>query len=1010
MCIIVFYGISSGLTSDIEKEWLAAIIDPFGFRPAGIMGKYLTVDEKNVQAIPLTGILLTNRLLWMGIAALILFVAYFKFSFNTKKEKVKKVKELETSETVKPLSTPNFTPTSANTFSFLTLRYLIRFETRSIIKHPTFIIITIIGMFNLIASLSSFTGSYGSSQYPVTYDVIDSIRNSFYIFLIAIITFYGGVLVWKERDSKFNEIEDATPVRTGLLFLSKLIALINAVAFILLVSIVVGILAQMLHGYTHYELDVYFWSVLVIDLLSFAFMGVMALLMHYLINNRYIAYFAFITFIILNSFIWGVFEIDSNMVKFGGSPWIVYSDMNGFGPFVKPTFWFNMYWMLFCVILCFVIHAFYIRGKELNFKHRWKVAKGILGKNKLALLASIAMFVVCGGFVYYNTKVLNHYIAGDESERIQVEYETNYKKYERLKQPRIYKVNYEIDISPYERALVAKADIWARNIGTDPITELHFTMPLSIDSVVLQVGGATLKMRDNRCNYRIYSLTKPLGPNDSVNIKVTTVKLEIGFENQVSFTSLTQNGTFFNNMDICPSLGYNEGMEISDKNDRIKYKLPKKRRAPVLNEKDTVSRMNNYVIKDADWVEVETVISTSDDQIAIAPGSLIKEWKQGAKRYFRYKLDQPSLNFYSFISAKYEVERKKLNGIDLEVYYHKAHAYNVPNMIKGMEKALTYYTTNFGKYYHKQCRIIEFPRYSSFAQAFPGTMPYSEGIGFILDLRDVNDEDIDQVFYVVAHEMGHQYWAHQLCGANMQGSEWMSEGFAQYSALMVMEKEYGKDKMKKFLKYEMDGYLRGRSTEFEAERPILKTEGQAYIHYQKASVLMYYLKEMIGENKVNEALRSLLDTFAYKKPPYATSLHALRAFKRVTPDTMHYLINDMFENITLFSNRVVEASYKKEGQGYLVTINTRSEKFRSDTLGKETPLAMNDFVDVAVFGEQNNGGLGKPLVMKRLKISKSENTFTFTTKEIPYKVGIDPYNYLIDRIPDDNLKGVSELE
>jgi len=260
------------------------------------------------------------------------------------------------------------------------------------------------------------------------------------------------------------------------------------------------------------------------------------------------------------------------------------------------------------------------------------------------------------------------------------------------------------------------------------------------------------------------------------------------------------------------------------------------------------------------------------------------------------------------------VKRKRWNGIDLEVYYIKEHEYNVPNMLNSLQKSIDYYTSNFGKYYHKQCRIIEFPRYGSFAQAFPGTMPYSEGIGFIIDERNVTKDDIDQVFYVVAHEMAHQYWAHQLCGANMQGSEMMSEGFAQYSALMVMEKEYGKDKMKKFLKYEMDGYLRGRSSEFEAERPLIKTESQQYIHYQKASVVMYYLKEMIGDKKVNEALKSLIDSFAYKQPPYPTSISAVNAFRKVTPDSLQYLIDDMFENITIFSNRTIDTKYKKVGQ------------------------------------------------------------------------------------------------
>jgi aminopeptidase N len=112
-------------------------------------------------------------------------------------------------------------------------------------------------------------------------------------------------------------------------------------------------------------------------------------------------------------------------------------------------------------------------------------------------------------------------------------------------------------------------------------------------------------------------------------------------------------------------------------------------------------------------------------------------------------------------------------------------------MMRSMQKSIEYYTGHFGPYYHKQCRIIEFPRVASFAQAFPGTMPLSESIGFIENYQ-ADKDDIDMVYYVVAHEMGHQYWAHQASGANMQGSEMTTETFAQYSAIMVMEHEYGR--------------------------------------------------------------------------------------------------------------------------------------------------------------------------------------------------------------------------
>jgi ABC-type transport system involved in multi-copper enzyme maturation permease subunit len=1009
MLILVFYAISAGFTKDIQKEWLANVLDPFGIRPFQIMTKYLTVDEKNLNAIALQGDFLTNRLIWVGISLMILVAVYSKFSFNTKKVKVKKEKTSKASSTPNMVHNTIFEPTKANVFSINTFWNLVKFETKAIVKNPTFIIITAIGMINLIASLWSFTGRFGTAQYPVTYDVIDTIKSAFGLFMIGFITFYTGVLVWKERDAKINEIQDATPIKTGVLFSSKLVALIIAIALVLASTIGIGIIAQTVNGYYRYQLDVYFKSIMVLSLLGYSFMAMLSLLFHYLINNRYIAYFAFVTFVIVNSFIWGLLEIKTNMLNFGAVPRITYSDMNGFGPFVASAIWFNIYWAMASLILCFVIITFFIRGKEPQFKYRWVNAKLQFGKNKMAIAISVLAFFLCGSFVFYNTKVLNTYDSSKEQETMQVDYEKKYKKFETLIQPRFYKFNYTIDLMPEERSMTVKVEAWAKNKSNTPIQELHFTLPRLSDSLKISIAGAKLKLKDTPLEYRIYTLAKPLLPNDSIKINIDLWKISKGFENQVSFTQLTQNGTFFNNSDILPILGYNSDMEILDKNKRIKLKLPKRERMPKLDENNLAGRANTYFGRDSDWVEVNTTISTSPDQTAIAPGSLIKTWEAKGRKYFNYKLDQKSFNFYSFISGKYEVARKKWNGIDLEVYYDKQHAYNVPNMLKSMQKSLEYYTANFGPYYHKQCRIIEFPRYSSFAQAFPGTMPFSEGIGFIIDLREVKKDDIDQVYYVTAHEMGHQYWAHQVCGPNMQGSEMMTEGFAQYSALMVMEKEYGKDKMKKFLKYEMDLYLAGRSSELEGEQPLMKTEHQQYIHYQKASVVMYYLKEMIGEKKINQAMKNLVNTYGYKNSPFPTSINAVKELRKVTPDSLQYLISDMFENITLFSNRMLEAKYKKVGKEYEVTLKTTSEKFRSDALGKETKMPIADYIDLAVFAEPKNGAdLGKVLVYKRLKITKKENTYTFKTKEKPFEAGIDPYNYLIDRIPDDNLKKTEE--
>ena len=1009
MLILVFYAVSGQFTKDIKQEWIANLLDPFGNEPFNIMTKYLTAAEKNYSVIGLTGELLTNRLAWLGLSIFILILVYMRFSFNTRKEKAKKQKSSKSDVTPAIISDFNLTPTKAGLFTFSTFWKLIKFETKSIIKSPTYIIIMMIGLIILIVNLSTLTSMFGTTRYPVTYVVVDNIEDAYGIFMLGFIIFYTGVLVWKERDAKINEIQDATPIQTGMLFSSKVIAMIASIALVLIVSIFLGMIAQTLYGYTNYQIDVYLKSLLLIRLSSYFFLVILSLLFHYLINNRYIGWFAFVAFMIVNSFIWGLLEINTNMLSFGHRPNMTFSDMNGFGPFIPGMSWFTLYWTLFCLVLCLIITKFYIRGKEEQFRQRLHAAKSRFSQGKSAIFISILLFALCAGFVYYNTQILNTYDSPKDGENMQVDYEMKFKKYENLIQPRFYKFNYTIDIMPEDRSVTANIDAWAKNISDKPISELHFTMPSLTDSIKITIPGSKLKFKDKRLYYRIYTLDKPLAPKDSIKINVAVWQLTKGFENEVSFTQLTQNGTFFNNGDLLPTFGYNKDYEISDKNLRIKRKLPKRDRMPKLDDGNLAARSNTYISNDSDWVEVNTVISTSSDQIAIAPGSLIKQWKSNNRNYYNYKLDQKALNFYSFISAKYEVARRKWKGIDLEVYYDKQHGYNVENMLNSMQKSLEYYTANFGPYYQKQCRIIEFPRYAGFAQAFPGTMPYSEGIGFITDLRKVTKDDIDMVFYVVAHEMGHQYWAHQVCGANMQGSEMMSEGFSQYSALMVMEKEYGKDKMKKFLEYEMDDYLNGRSYESEGENPLMKTEQQQYIHYNKASVVMYYLKEMVGEKNVNTALANLINQYAYKNPPYPTANVAVNEFRKVTPDSLQYLISDMFENITLFSNRAMEAKYKKVGAEYEVMIKTKSEKFRSDSNGKETEIPVADYIDIGIFAEpKDDKNLGKVLFYKRIKITKKDNTWVFKMKELPYQAGIDPYNYLIDRVPDDNLKAVVE--
>ena len=239
-------------------------------------------------------------------------------------------------------------------------------------------------------------------------------------------------------------------------------------------------------------------------------------------------------------------------------------------------------------------------------------------------------------------------------------------------------------------------------------------------------------------------------------------------------------------------------------------------------------------------------------------------------------MDSKILNFYAFNSAEYQVKKDKWGDVDLEIYYHKGHEYNLDRMMKGMKYALEYCSTQFSPYQHKQLRIVEFPRVlGSFAQSFPNTVPFSEGAGFIADVDDSSEGGNDYPFYITAHEVAHQWFAHQVIGADVLGATVMSESLSEYVGLKIIESVNGKTKMRKFLKKALDNYLTSRTFETKRENALMYNDGQGYIHYQKGSLVFYALSDYLGEEKLNNTISKYVKNVAFQDPPYTTTIELL---------------------------------------------------------------------------------------------------------------------------------------
>ncbi len=1009
VCVLMLYVLSMGLASGLENEAMAMLCDPLGINSFQLITKYWTKVEMNSQLIGWPFPFLLNRILWMLVATAFLVIGFLRFTFAySTKSKKPKPKVEQSTQLVESMSAP--LQVDINTGGFAQLRLLlaqVKMEFTGLVKSKAFLILLVLSFFNMLGSITGVQSWFGTGNYPVTYLMVEAIRNSFHLLMLGIILFYSGTIIWREREHKMDEIFDATPFPSSMPALAKFTALALMTAVILLVAMAAGALTQASSGYYNFEWSVYLREFMLYDFLGFLSFIVLSMLIHTFVNNKYLGFFLFVTVAVALVFAPSALNITSNLAIFGQTPSYIYSDMNAWGAYANDLAWFHVYWLLASALLWLSLVLFWVRGKTTGIKHRFRIAaQRFTLKYATLMLSLFAIWAGTAGFLWYQTEVVSTERTEQENILRSAFYEQAYKKYQHIAQPRITKVDWLVEVDPEMRSLSFEAQLEARNKTDQIITEMHFSIQDRYSPKV-RIPGARLMYEDSLGLYEIYQLPQPLAPGQSLQYSITGQYYPPSVENELSNTQVVENGTFVGNYQLLPLIGYDSAAEISNAKDRAEHGLSKRADDRKLHANCSHSCSNSYISTDADWVEISAVIGTSKDQIAIAPGTLTKDWQEGSRHYFKYELQQPVLNFFSFVSGRYAVKRAPWTSpdgkqVDLEVYYHPGHEYNVDKMLEALAHSLEYYTCHFSAYPHEQARIIEFPRYQTFAQAFPGTMPYSESMGFIANLND--PDDIDMVYYVVAHEMAHQWWAHQVIGADVDGATMLSESFAQYSALMVMKERYGETYMKRFLRYEMDRYLRGRGAKDQTETALMYTGNQPYIHYRKGSVVMYCLQDYIGEETLNEALQEYAEAVSYQEPPYTTSLDAMTYIRAATPDTLQYLVQDLFEEITLYNNKMVEAtSQPVEGGKYAVKLKLFVEKIYADSTGLETSTVLRDYIDIAVFGEGD-----KVLSKERRLFTKGEEELLVFVDEAPISAAIDPDCLLIDRVSEDNVLGISE--
>jgi ABC-2 type transport system permease protein len=987
-------------------NWSAGkLLDPLGYTTVQSLWRSLNPLQRNTL-LGVDASLLTNRMLWLGVAAVVLAFASFRFRFAYQTTGGRGKTAPDDAPSCR--WTRVAVPSTRRTFGVATrMRQLLAIAMdsfRELVTGRAWWIVPVVAAIFILTAPELLEVELRTPGAATTARVAAMYDSELARLIILLITLSVGELVWREREARIHAIADVTPVPEWLSFLGRFLSLCLMLAVTQLVLLLAGVAVQVMQGAQSFDVALYVQVLFGIQLTGYLLFAALAMVVHVLLNQKYVAH----VIVLLAYFATAMAReigVEHNLLLYGGAPAMAYSDMGGFGLKAGPWLWFTFYWTGWALLFAVVTYLFWIRGEERGMRRRIALARHRLTRWPAAIgVTALAIIGGAGGFIFYNTNVLNRYRTDAEVEQRRAEYERRYGKYESLPQPLLAATKLQVDFYPSRGAATIRGSYRLDNRIGVAINTIHLGTHLGVETTGVSFDRPSrVTLSDDDLGHRIYALGRALQPGESLRMNFQVAFEPRGFTNAGRDSSVIRNGSWIehrgeqnqNRRQWLPVVGYQNGRELTGVGIRAQYGVPARPDIRPLHDPTARDRQQGR-----EKIEFEVIVGTDAGQLGVAPGELRRTWTENGRHYSHYVADAPIADIYAIFSAAYAVHRAQWQPasgasqpVAIEIFHHPTHPANLERMVRGVRASLDSHTRHFGAYPHRQLRLVEFPSTGGGLglTSYPGTIKYSEGFALV---RPGDDPRVDLPFAVIAHEIGHQWFGHQLVPAEVEGAPLLTESLAWYSAMQTIEETLGREPLTRLLDVMRREYMAPHQTrQVSLLRAVDHIDG-----YRTGPFAMHALRESVGAERVNAALRNMLAKYDPTHPPYPNSLDLYAELRAVTPVPMHDLLKDLFEEITFWDLQTKKATVQPAGNGqWRVTLQIDAQKLKADAMGKETPVAMNDPIEVSVFAAD-----GKPLYLKRHRVRSGTQTITITVTGVPARAGIDPDHELLDRKPDDN--------
>lgn len=1038
VALFILYNITTFAISDDTPKLLVALLDPFGAAALAQETEFWPAAEQNTRLIPLGNYVGVNRLIW-SLVSIALF-AYSFFGFQRGMGRSNKTKrggvvpsslqsEIELHQLKAPLG--------GNNLPVLWTR--IKFEYMSTVKSVAFMILSglVLAMTGLIIMVRNQVTP--DPTLPTNAAMAQFALIGTFIPLMLITIFFAGEIVWRDRAHRVTELIDSTPALNWPFMAGKWIAMFGVVLTIVAGGMFIGILAQLFLGDVGLNFGTHFANAFIDFAPRVLFFAALVMFIQNFMPNRVVG--MVVGGVIVAAILFGVqfLPFYHPMMNFGSTPNGGFSEMNGFATMGR-FLWFLVYWTGLAGLFAVSSIWLWRRGLQTSLVRRFKSISSQLSAMTGALAAvSVIAFVGAGWTIYKGYNIENDYQTRNEreAEQARLERELGDKLFTQL--PKIQDVSVDVQFYPSRQAVDAKGTYTIENTTDEALSTLYMTIAAPNEAIkTLTLSGATQSLETEaeqrhaeNNGIRLYRFDQPLQPGDE-----TTLTFDFSYPAPtLGGTQLVRNnGTFVNNSQLMPVLGISD-LRIRNPDRRRKNDLPPLEEMPERTYK--IARQTHFLDWASDYVTYKATVCTDAGQIPLAPGTIVEETETDGRVCRTYVPNRPITNFAAYVSADYKEAKDVWTGpdgrlVELTILYDAQHDYNISLMIQAMKDSLDVYTETFGPYQYDTMRIMEFP-YATFAQSFAGTIPFSENIGFVIDPGNPDDNDsVDLATYVTMHEIGHQWFGHQILPATTQGYNILSEGLTENAALTAYEKTYGWQKARRLLQQRsIQAYLTRRTLDSSTEKPLaLARADQQYLVYNKANWVFWGLKQYIGEANMQTAIRAFLEEYGETGPPYPTTLELVAYLREAAGPDYQQLVTDYWDRIVFWELGLGDTSptIQAKGDAFEVSLTlTVDKKIASEETGKELSVteaefakpeddsddeqgdliraaeSLDEWVEIGFYAEDPADTFGDEWIqLERIRVSEMETTHTFTLDERPNYVLVDPRRLLIERNVGDN--------